>query len=209
MRKGSSGSQVITVLSNRGSSGSSYTLTLSNTGYSSGATLMELYTCTAITAGSGGSLAVPMASGQPRALVPSSWISGSGLCGSTTTSTTLTTTTAGPTPTTTCVSATSVPVFFKEIVTTSYGESVYLTGSISQLGSWTPANGVALSAARYTDANHQWDVTVSLPVGVEFEYKFVKKTTSGSFVWESDPNRKFTVPKGCAGATVEVGGTWR
>ncbi|GAB1213129.1 hypothetical protein ATERTT37_002278 [Aspergillus terreus] len=44
MRKGSGGSQVITVLSNSGSNGGSYTLDLYNHGYSSGTALVEVYT---------------------------------------------------------------------------------------------------------------------------------------------------------------------
>lgn len=210
MRKGSSNNPVITVLSNRGSSGNTYTLTLSNTGYSSGTSLTELYTCSTITAGSGGSLSVPMASGQPRSLVPTSWLSGSGLCGSTgPPSTTLTTTTTAK-PTTTCAAAaTSLSVVFSERVTTSYGENIYLTGSSAQLGSWNPASGVKLSAERYTTANPLWEGSVSLPVGSAFEFKFVKKNTAGNWVWESDPNRKFTVPGGCEGGSVSVDAVWR
>ncbi|EAW23731.1 putative alpha-amylase [Aspergillus fischeri NRRL 181] len=214
MRKGSvAGSQVITVLSNKGSSGSSYTLSLSGTGYSAGATLVEMYTCTTLTVDSSGNLAVPMASGLPRVLVPSSWVSGSGLCGdsistiaTTTTSTTKTTTVA---TTTACASATALPILFEELVTTTYGETIYLTGSISQLGNWDTSSAIALSASKYTSSNPEWYATVTLPVGTSFQYKFFKKESDGSIVWESDPNRSYTVPAGCAGTTVTVSDTWR
>jgi hypothetical protein len=59
-------------------------------------------------------------------------ISGSG--GTTPTSTT---TTGGSTPT-----SGSVTVNFAPTVTTVYGQNVYIAGSLSQLGSWTPASGV-------------------------------------------------------------------
>ncbi|KAJ5684875.1 uncharacterized protein N7477_001220 [Penicillium maclennaniae] len=222
MKKGSSGSQVITILSNYGSSGSSYTLTLSGSGYSSGTQLMELYTCTSVTVDSSGNLAVPMASGLPRVYMLASSASGNGPCatGSTTTatstSTTATTKTAtsvsssthSSTSTKTCTQATALPVLFKEIVTTVYGESIYLSGSISQLGDWNTADAVALSADEYTSSNHLWYVEVTLPVGTSFEYKFIEKAGS-SVTWESDPNRSYTVPTGCSGTTATVTATWR
>nr|ASA45799.1 Amy13A [Evansstolkia leycettana] len=195
MRKGSSGSQVITVLSNLGSSGSSYTLTLSNTGYSSGTSLTELHTCTSVTVDSSGNIAVPMASGSPRVLVPSSWINGSGLCSGS--------------GTTGCTAATSVPVLFEETVTTTYGENIFISGSISQLGDWDTSQAVALSASQYTASDPLWEVTIDLPVGTSFEYKFIKVEPSGTVVWESDPNRQYTVPTACTGTTETVVATWR
>ncbi|CAK7236002.1 hypothetical protein SCUCBS95973_009458 [Sporothrix curviconia] len=200
----------VTVLSNLGASGSSYTLTLTlaGTGYAQGTALVELYTCTAVTAGSSG-VAVPMAGGLPRVLVPASWVTGSGLCGSTSVETTTTTGTATGTATTACTAATALSVVFDELVTTTYGENVFLSGSISQLGSWDTSSAVALSAGSYTSANPLWAVTVSLPVGNSFEYKFIKKETDGSIVWESDPNRAYTVPSGCAGSSVTVSSSWR
>ncbi|CAK7202232.1 hypothetical protein SEUCBS139899_004954 [Sporothrix eucalyptigena] len=205
----------VTVLSNLGASGSSYTLTLSGTGYASGTSLIELYTCATVTVGSSG-VPVPMASGLPRVLVPSSWITGSGLCGTTSTGTTTTkvtttaaTTTKATTTTTACTAATSLSILFDELVTTTYGENVFLSGSISQLGSWNTDNAVALSASSYTSSNPLWYVSVSLPVGTSFEYKFIKKESDGSIVWESDPNRSYTVPSGCSGSTVTVSTSWR
>lgn len=210
MRKGSQGSQVIALLSNHGSSGGTYTFDLSNHGYSSGSKLVELYTCSSLQVDSNGNIPVPMSSGLPRALVPASWVSGSGLCSSTPTST-LTTTTATATETA-CVSetaaATILPIVFEEKVQTVYGENIYIVGSIAQLGSWDPDNAVKLSADAYTSANPVWTVTISLPVGTSFEYKFVKKT-GGEVVWESDPNRQYTVPGGCEGEKKTVGGSWR
>ncbi|KAJ5358365.1 uncharacterized protein N7496_010778 [Penicillium cataractarum] len=219
MKKGSSGSQVITVLSNRGSSGSSYTLTLSGSGYSSGTKLMEMYTCTAATVDSSGNIAVPMASGLPRVYMLAS--SACSICSSacsttttssttstaTTTSTTLKTTTT--TTSTSCTQATALPVLFKEIVTTSYGQNIYISGSISELGDWDTSNAVALSADQYTSSNNLWYIVVTIPVGTSFEYKFIEETSgSSSITWESDPNRSYTVPTGCAGSTATVTATW-
>ena len=83
IRKGDTGSQIVSVHSNLGASGSSYTLTLSSaeTGFTDGESVTEILTCTAYTVGSGG-LAVSMASGLPRVFYGTSALDGSGLCGS-------------------------------------------------------------------------------------------------------------------------------
>ncbi|CAG8089704.1 unnamed protein product [Penicillium olsonii] len=207
MKKGS----VITILSNKGASGSSYTLSLGGSGYSSGTKLMELYTCTSLTVDSNGNVPVPMISGLPRALIQASSIGNTGLCDSTASTTTAETQTATSTSTgTSCVQATALPVLFKELVTTSYGENVYISGSISQLGNWDASSAIALSASSYTSANPLWQATITLPVGTQFSYKFIKKSSgSTTATWESDPNRSYTVPSGCSGTTATVTATWR
>ncbi|OCL04422.1 carbohydrate-binding module family 20 protein [Glonium stellatum] len=121
---------------------------------------------------------------------------------------TTTTTTTTETSTSSCATATSVAVTFDELVTTYYGESVFITGSISQLGNWDTSSAVALSASSYTSSDPLWYVTISLPAGTTFQYKYIKKETDGSIVWESDPNRNYTVPTGCS-TTATESDTWR
>jgi len=84
MRKGDTGSQIISVFTNRGASGSSYTLTLSSTqtGFTAGEALIEVMGCTAYNTDSSGNLAVAMASGLPRIFYPKSLLTGSGICSS-------------------------------------------------------------------------------------------------------------------------------
>lgn len=117
-----------------------------------------------------------------------------------------------PSPTSTTGSCTATPtltnVLFKETATTTYGENVFIAGSISQLGNWNPDNAVALSAQNYTSINNLWFVTVQLPAGQSFMYKYLRKETDGSVKWESDPNRSYTVPKNCAGSAMQSD-TWR
>jgi alpha-amylase len=99
---------------------------------------------------------------------------------------------------------------FKELVATTYGTDVYISGSISQLGSWDTSSAIALSASSYTSSNPLWQVTITLPVGATFQYKFLEKSTGSTTVtWESDPNRAYTVPTGCTGTTATVTATWR
>ncbi|RVD81465.1 uncharacterized protein DFL_009329 [Arthrobotrys flagrans] len=100
----------------------------------------------------------------------------------------------------------TVAVTFKELVTTTTGQDVYVVGSISQLGSWNTANAILLSASQYSSSNPLWFGAVNIPAGTSFTYKYIKK--SGSTVtWESDPNRSYTVPT-CA-STATVSDTWR
>lgn len=91
-----------------------------------------------------------------------------------------------------------------------------MTGSIPQLGDWNPDDAVALSAANYTSTDPLWFVTINLPAGLSFEYKYIRIESDGTVVWESDPNRLYTVPSSAsacetvatAAAAVESD-TWR
>lgn len=113
-------------------------------------------------------------------------------------------TTSSSTATTTkCSIATSVAITFKHNVTTSWGDTIKLVGSLSQLGSWNAAQGVAMSATQYP----VWNATVSVAAGTYFEYKFVNVHSDGTITWEHDPNRSFTVPSSCA-TTAAIAGTW-
>ncbi|KAB8244571.1 alpha-amylase A type-1/2 [Aspergillus flavus] len=82
MRKGTDGSQIITVLSNQGSSGGSYTLSLTGTGYTAGEQLHEIINCSTVTVGSDGKVLLPMEKGLPRVLYPSAKLNGSKVCSS-------------------------------------------------------------------------------------------------------------------------------
>lgn len=93
-------------------------------------------------------------------------------------------------------------------LSTTYGENVFVVGSVTQLGSWDPANTVPLQANGYSSAYPLWSVTVALPAGTTFQYKYLKKEVGGGAVWESDPNRQFTVPRSCATTTTE-NDVWR
>lgn len=142
---------------------------------------------------------------------PSTLTSGTG-SGTTTTapgSTTKRTTTTATTTTTPCTTPTSVAVTFDVIATTVYGENIKLAGSISQLGSWDTSSAIALSASSYTSSNHLWHVTVKLPAGSTFLYKYIRVKSDGSIQWESDPNLSYTVPQACGTSAATISDTWR
>ncbi|KAJ7108322.1 glycoside hydrolase [Mycena epipterygia] len=99
-------------------------------------------------------------------------------------------------------SSSTVAVTFAETATTTFGENIFLVGSISQLGTWAPASAIPLSAATYP----VWSVTVDLPPNTSFQYKFIRIETDGSVVWESDPNRSATTN---ASGTQTISTSWR
>ncbi|PNS21068.1 Alpha-amylase A type-1/2 [Sphaceloma murrayae] len=211
MRKGTTGTQIVSVTSNRGSSGSgSFTLTGAASGFTASQSVTDVIACRAYTADGSGNLAITISGGQPVVLFPSSQLSGSGLCGGSTLpppSTTTLTTSTRTTSASTCATPSTIATTFRVRITTSFGQNIRLVGSTSQLGSWNPANGVALSASSYTAANPVWTGTVSVVAGTTFQYKFVRVESDGSFTWEADPNRSYSAV-GCSG-TAGVDAVWQ
>ncbi|KAJ4288340.1 hypothetical protein N0V88_007378 [Collariella sp. IMI 366227] len=115
----------------------------------------------------------------------------------------------------------TVQVTFNHKVVTRWGQTVKIVGSIPELGNWNTNNAVELSAIYYTSGNPLWFVNVELPAEAVFEYKFINVEPNGAVKWESNPNRRYTVPKGAkevsscdgqgSGGVCEgdSGGSWR
>ncbi|KAI5120070.1 hypothetical protein M0805_002632 [Coniferiporia weirii] len=108
----------------------------------------------------------------------------------------------GATGTGTTTGTSDVQMTFQETATTTYGENIFLVGSIAELGSWNTDEAIALSSASYP----VWAVTVSLPANTEFEFKFIRIETNGTVEWESDPNRSDTSP---GSGTTTLATSWR
>jgi hypothetical protein len=145
-----------------------------------GTSVLGVCTGTAFTIGSGGSLVVTVGPRQAIAVHVGQLGTGTG------------------TPQT----AQQVPVMFSETATTSYGENIFVVGSVPQLGNWDTSNAIPLDPANYP----VWAATVYLPPNTAFQYKFIRKETDGSVEWESDPNRQDTTP---ASGTQSVVTSWR
>nr|AOO85390.1 alpha-amylase [Aureobasidium pullulans] len=210
MRKGTTGSQVIGVFTNKGSSGSSsFTLSSSASGFAAGQAVTDVLSCTSYTADSNGNIAININAGAPRVLYPTSKLTGSGLCSDSSSLSGTPTTIKTSTVPGGCSTPTAVAVTFTDKVTTQYGQTIKLAGSIPQLGSWNVANAVTLSSAGYTASNPVWSGTVNLPAGQAFSYKFIKVNSDGSVTWESDPNHSYTVPASCGVTTASVSNTWQ
>jgi hypothetical protein len=101
-----------------------------------------------------------------------------------------------------------VAVTFDETITTTYGETIKISGSIAALGTWNPSSAVTLSASKYTTANPLWFVTLNLAPGTVIQYKYINVASSGTVTWEADPNHTYTVPVSCATAAT-VSNTWQ
>lgn len=86
--------------------------------------------------------------------------------------------------------ATGVEATFRANATTTWGESVFVVGSIPALGGWDTSKAIRLSSAAYPD----WAVEVALPAGVAIEYKYIRKSADGRVTWESGANRTVTLP---------------
>ncbi|MBD0711603.1 MULTISPECIES: carbohydrate-binding module family 20 domain-containing protein [unclassified Streptomyces] len=85
---------------------------------------------------------------------------------------------------------------FHATATTVPGQDVYVTGNRPELGNWAPAAALKLDPAAYP----VWKLTVGLPAGTAFEYKYLRKDAAGNVTWESGANRTATVP--ASGQTV-------
>lgn len=82
---------------------------------------------------------------------------------------------------------------------------MYVIGSVPAPGKWSTDAAVALSADQYTDSNPLWQGSVSLAIGQDVQYKFIKIGLDGGFTWENDPNRQFTVPIDCYATPLQGG----
>ncbi|QSS49369.1 glucoamylase [Histoplasma capsulatum var. duboisii H88] len=119
------------------------------------------------------------------------------------------TTTSTTTSTSPCVTPDSIRVTFNEVATTTPGQRIFIIGSVPELGSWDVLSAIALSADQYTDDNRLWHRTIQLGAGLDFEYKYIRKEPGESVVWESNPNRSYTVPRGCNIYTAKREDIWR
>jgi alpha-amylase len=98
-------------------------------------------------------------------------------------------------------SATTFTVNVNANVTTTWGQNVYIVGSIPALGSWNPANAVSLSSQNYPF----WTAALTVPTNTYFEYKYIKIDGSGNVTWESGNNRFYTT--GSSGS-ITFNDTW-
>lgn len=72
-----------------------------------------------------------------------------------------------------------VTAVFEVEAPAQYGQNLYLTGSIPELGGWEPVHAIALDS---TDALH-WRVALPLPGGTRITYKYQLRDPNGGLVW--------------------------
>jgi glycosidase len=99
-------------------------------------------------------------------------------------------------------SGAQVPVTFTvtNASPTSFGDNIYLTGSVPELGGWSTSPSVAIGpmlAPNYPT----WFVTASVPACATVQFKFIKITAGGAVTWENGANHGYTAPCSGTGAT--------
>ena len=84
---------------------------------------------------------------------------------------------------------------------TEYGQNIYLLGNCLELGNWdtSKAIGPFFNATDSIAAYPDWFFDVSVPEGVDIEYKFIKKDEAGNVIWEGGSNHTYTTPTGTTG----------
>ena len=97
-----------------------------------------------------------------------------------------------------------IPVTFTiNNATTNWGQNVYIAGSISQLGNWSPGSAIGpASCPNYPT----WTITINLPAGTAIQFKAIKKDGSGNVTWEGGSNHTYIVPSSGTGS---VTFTWQ
>jgi glycosidase len=96
------------------------------------------------------------------------------------------------------LSGPQVPVTFAvtNASPTNFGDNIYLTGNIYELGNWSSSKSVAIGpmlAPNYPN----WFITTSIPACATVQFKFIKITSSGAVTWENGANHSYTAP--CSG----------
>ena len=75
---------------------------------------------------------------------------------------------------------------------TQWGETLYLVGSLPQLGDWDPQHAIPLSSDHFPT----WHTTLQLPAGVRFEWKLITQDSQGRRWWHAGENRQAQAPIG-------------
>jgi glycosidase len=105
------------------------------------------------------------------------------------------------------LSGPQVPVTFtvNDAIPTNFGDNIYLTGSVAELGSWSTDPAVAIGPM-LTPNHPDWFIVASVPACATVQFKFIRITAGGAVTWENGPNHSYTAP--CSG-TDAVTVTWQ
>lgn len=98
-------------------------------------------------------------------------------------------------------------VTFRVKANTAFGEGLYVSGSIAELGSWELHQAVRMKPSDCAGTRCTWSITLRyLPHGQSLTFKFLRKSGAVT-IWEGGTERAFTVPP-AATATYDAQG-WR
>jgi glucoamylase len=129
-----------------------------------------------------------------------------------TTTTTTTTSNEPPQPTASqpaCNKPVDVVVVFEETVSTIWGETIKVVGSVNVLGDWDVGRAVPLDARDYSPERPVWRVSITLGSDQVIEYKYIKVQKDGSIEWEGDPNHTIILPPACTATAIARRDMWQ
>jgi len=104
----------------------------------------------------------------------------------------------------------TILVTFNVNASTYFGENIYLTGNIVDLGNESPNDALPGSAIAYSAERPLWTFTVELPANSTVAYNYLRKESDGSYLYET-LNRTVDVPvcvNGGAGQNVTLEDAW-
>ncbi|MEU9144130.1 carbohydrate-binding module family 20 domain-containing protein [Streptomyces sp. NPDC048349] len=81
-------------------------------------------------------------------------------------------------------------VSFDVAAPTQWGDTVFVTGSTPELGSWSPEAAVLMSSA----SSPHWTASLVLDGATSVSFKYLIKKADGSVVWERANNRALQTP---------------
>jgi hypothetical protein len=81
---------------------------------------------------------------------------------------------------------------------TAYGENLYLTGNVAELGNWNTSKAIGPIYNSVMKQYPTWYYDVSVPAGTTLQFKFIKKNGS-TVTWEGGSNHTYTVPTSSTG----------
>ncbi|MEV4340535.1 CBM20 domain-containing protein [Streptomyces sp. NPDC049590] len=97
-----------------------------------------------------------------------------------------------------------VQAAFHVTATTTWGQNLYVSGNVADLGAWDPAKALPLTTDSATYP--VWAGTHQLPPGTAVQYKYLKKNPDGTVTWENGDNRTVFVT---SAGTVTLNDVWR
>ncbi|KAF2196784.1 glucoamylase precursor [Delitschia confertaspora ATCC 74209] len=101
----------------------------------------------------------------------------------------------------------TVLIAFNLNATTYYGENIYLTGNVTELGNWRTSDSIPGDAGGYTSERPLWKFEVELPENEVVGYGYLRLEDDGEWLKET-ANRTVSVPKCGASETVTVQDAW-
>jgi hypothetical protein len=83
---------------------------------------------------------------------------------------------------------------------TNFGDNIYLTGNVYELGNWS-SSPVAAVGPMLAPNYPTWFITTSVPACATVQFKFIKITAGGAVTWENGSNHTYTAPCTGTGST--------